>query len=199
MRALVMDFPADRKALDVADEFMYGPALLVNPVTNGGATSRSVYLPSDTNWFDFWTGAPQKGGQTITATAPLETIPLFVRAGSILPMGPELQYSTEKPADPLELRIYRGANGQFTLYEDDGESYDYEKGAYATIAFTWNDLSNTVSIGTRTGSFPGLLKQRTFRIVLVAAGHGVGGGPTSTPEKLVTYDGTAQTLHLAPR
>ena len=126
-------------------------------------------------------------------------MPLFVRAGSILPMGPELQYSNEKPADPIELRIYRGADGQFTLYEDDGETYDYEKGSCATIAFTWNDSTNTLSIGARKGSFPGMLKQRSFRIVTVASGHGVGVDPASNPEKLANYDGTAQAIHLTPR
>lgn len=199
MRALAMDFPADRKALDIADEFMFGPALLVNPVTETAATSRSVYLPAGTIWFDLWTGASLKGGQTIAAAAPLETVPLYVRAGSIVPMGPELQYTGEKPVEPIELRIYRGADGAFTFYEDDGATYDYEKGIHATIAFTWNDLANTLSIGSRIGSFPGMLNQRSFRIVLVDSGRGVGGGITSNPEKLVNYDGTPQAIHLMPR
>ena len=199
MRALVMDFRTDRKALDIADEFMYGPALLVSPVTQAGATSRSVYLPAGSIWYDFWTGTRAQGGQYITAQAPLETMPLYVRAGSIIPMGPELQYANEKPADPIELRIYPGADGQFTLYEDDGETYDYEKGAHATIAFTWTDSTNTLSIQARTGSFPGMLKQRSLRIVIVASGHGVGVDLTSNPEKLVNYNGSAQVIHLTSR
>ena len=142
MRALVMDFPADRNVLDIADQFMFGPALLVNPVTQAGATSRSVYLPAGSTWYDFWTGAKLQGRPDDQwRRLRWKPYPLYVRAGSILPMGPELQYTSEKPADPIELRIYRGADGQFTLYEDDGESYGYEKGEYAVIPITWNDAS----------------------------------------------------------
>src|ERR1035441_5090989 len=155
MRALVMEFPGDGNALDIPDEFLLGPALLVSPVTRAGANTRSVYLPAGTSWYDFWTGASLKGGQTIISVSPIETMPLYVRAGSIVPMGPELQYSSEKPADPIELRIYRGADGTFTLYQDDGESYGYEKGEHATITLAWKDESQTLIIGSRTGSFPG--------------------------------------------
>ena len=121
---------------------MFGPALLVNPVTEAGAVTRSVYLPAGTSWYDFWTGASLKGGQLTNAAAPIETIPLYVRAGSIVPMGPELQYTGEKPADPIELRIYRGADGTFTLYEDEGDGYAYEKGVYGTIDFRWSDATH---------------------------------------------------------
>ena len=107
-------------------------------------------------------------------------MPIYVRAGSIVPMGPELQYTSEKPADPIELRIYRGADGAFTLYEDDGESYAYEKGAFATIAVAWNEATQTLSIGARKGSFPGMLRERTFNIVLVGKEHGVGEKPVAT-------------------
>jgi alpha-D-xyloside xylohydrolase len=199
MRALVMDFPADRNALDTPDQFMFGPALLVSPVTRAGATSRSIYLPAELSWYDFWTGASQTGGHAIAAAAPLETMPLFVRAGSIIPMGPELQYTSEKAADPLELRIYPGTNGQFTLYEDDGESYAYEKHDYATIAFTWNDATQSLTIGARLGSFTGMLKDRNFRIVRVGQGHGVGEGITETPDRVVRYDGATQSIQFAPR
>ncbi len=196
MRALVMDFPFDRNALDISDQFLFGPALLVNPVTYAGATSRSVYLPVGASWYDFWTGASQKGGQTIAAIAPLEKMPLFVRAGSIIPMGPELQYVSEKRADPIELRVYRGANGKFTLYEDDGESYAYEKGEYATVLLSWDDASHTLSLGAREGSFPGMLKERAFDVVLVGSGNGVGGKVTSSPTTRVRYDGKAQIIKL---
>jgi alpha-D-xyloside xylohydrolase len=188
MRALVMDFPADRKGLDVADQFMFGPAILVNPVVEAGATSRTVYLPAGASWYDFWTGTLLKGGQTVSAPAPLETMPLFVRAGSIVPMGPELQYTGEKAADPIELRIYRGADGAFILYEDDGESYSYAKGAYSTINFQWNDNKRELTIDTRRGSFPGMLKERTFNVVLVAYMHGFGGGITAA-DREVHYGG----------
>ena len=191
MRALVMDFPSDRNALDIPDQFLFGPAFLVNPVTSAGATSRSVYLPSGSSWYDFWTGTSLKGGQSILSAAPLQTMPLYVRAGSIVPMGPELQYTSEKPADPMELRIYRGADGKFTLYEDDGESYGYEKGEHATIPFTWKDASQTLSIGTHAGSFPGMLGERTFNIVLVGKEHGVGEKPVANADRVVRYNGHA--------
>ncbi len=135
MRALVMDFPSDRHALDIPDQFLYGPALLINPVTQAGATQRSVYLPANTTWYDFWTGAQLAGGRAIQANAPLLTMPIYVRAGSIIPMGPRLQYTGEKPADPIELRVYRGADSNFTLYEDEGDGYSYEQGQHATIPF----------------------------------------------------------------
>ncbi len=128
MRGLVMDFRGDAKALNVGDQYLWGPALMVCPVTDPGATSRRVYLPAGTGWTDFWTGRGMKGGRTVDADAPLDTMPIFVRAGSIVPMGPVVRYAAEKPADPIELRVYRGANGSFTLYEDEGDSYRYEKG-----------------------------------------------------------------------
>ena len=196
MRALVMDFPADRNALDIADQFMFGPALLVNPVTTGGRNFAQCLSSCRGSWYDFWTGASLKGGQTVVAAAPLETMPLYVRAGSIVPMGPELQYTSEKPADPIELRIYRGADGAFTLYEDDGESYAYEKGEYATIAFTWNDATQTLSIGARTGSFPGMLRERTFNIVLVGKEHGVGEKPVANADRVVHYIGEAVSVNF---
>ncbi|HZD32637.1 MAG TPA: TIM-barrel domain-containing protein, partial [Candidatus Angelobacter sp.] len=193
MRALVMDFPADRNALDIPDQFLFGPAIMVNPVTRAASISRSVYLPAGTRWFNFWTGESLQGGQTITAAAPLETIPLFVRAGSIIPIGPELQWTSEKPADPIELRIYPGADGQFTLYEDDGTTYAYEKGEHATITFGWNDATRMLAIGARTGSFPGMLQKRTFNVVVVGASHGVGSEASVSPDRPVTYDGTEAT------
>jgi len=196
MRALVMDFPADRNALDIPDQFMFGPALLVNPVTKAEATSRTLYLPAGATWYDFWTGASLKGGQIITAAAPLETMPLYVRAGSIIPIGPELQWSNEKPADPIELRIYPGADGEFTLYEDDGASFGYEKGEQAIISFAWKDATQTLSIGSRSGSFPGMLKQRSFHIIKVSQKHGVAEETTMTPDKIVQYDGAPLTIGL---
>jgi alpha-D-xyloside xylohydrolase len=196
IRALVMDFPADRNALEIPDQFLFGPALLVNPVTHAGATSRSVYLPAGANWCDFWTGVALKGGQTVTTAAPLETMPIYVRAGSIIPMGPELQYTSEKPADPIDLRVYRGADGMFTLYEDDGDTYAYEKGVHSTTSFTWNDSSQTLSIGPRKGNFPGMLKERTFNIVLVGKDHGVGESPVTSPDRVVHYNGDPISLSL---
>ena len=191
MRALVFDFAADPNALDVPDEYMFGPAILVSPVSDAGATSRSVYLPAATTWIDFWSGAAMAGGQTITAAAPIDHIPLFVRAGSIVPLGPVVQYANEKPADPIELRVYRGANGSFTLYEDEDDNYDYESGMFATIPVTWNDATNMLTIGARTGSFPGMLANRTFHVVFVDPSHGTGIDESSTVDATIAYKGTA--------
>jgi len=193
LRPLVMDFRQDTRAQNVADEFLFGPALLVNPVTEPGATSRGVYLP-DATWYDFWTGASLQGARSIVAQAPIERLPLFVRAGSVVPLGPDVEYATENPADPLEIRLYRGANGSFTLYEDENDNYNYEHGAHATIPFTWDEASHTLTIGDRAGTFPGMLESRSFRIVFVHEGHGVGGGLTQEADKSVTYAGKKITV-----
>jgi alpha-D-xyloside xylohydrolase len=140
MRALAMDFRTDARVLSIGDQFMFGPAILVNPVTEQGATTRHLYLPVS-GWYDFWTGSSVTGGKMVDAAAPLDRIPLYVRAGSIVPMGPDVEYTTEKPADPIELRVYTGADGDFTLYEDENDNYNYEKGAYATIPIHWNDAN----------------------------------------------------------
>lgn len=140
----------------------------------GVPRTRAVYLPKGSDWFDFWTGERHAGGATIFADAPLETIPLFIRAGSIIPLGPHLQYSSEKAADPIELRVYPGADGAFTLYEDDGDGYDYEKGAFSTIEISWNDEERRLSIGAREGAFRDMLSERRFRVVCVSARKGVG-------------------------
>ena len=189
MRALPLDFRTDAKACAVPDQYMFGPAFLVSPVDQPAATSRSVYLPSGSTWTDFWTGAGQNGGTTITAAAPPEQIPLFMRAGSILPLGPVVQYAGEKPADPIELRIYPGADGAFTLYEDEGDGYDYEHGAYAEIPLAWKEATRTLTIGDRKGSFPGMLGKRTFRVVWVRPQHGVGMEPSDPADAVVAYDG----------
>ena len=188
MRPLVMDFRDDVRAQNIGDQFLFGPALLVNPVTEPGATSRHLYLPN-AKWCDFWTGAVAQGGRAFDADAPLDRLPLFVRAGSILPLGPDIEFAAQKPADPLELRVYPGADGSFTLYEDENDSYDYEHGANATIVFSWDDATRTLTIGDRSGSFPGMLEKRTFHIVLVRERHGIGASLTSSPEKTVLYSG----------
>ena len=188
MRPLAMDFRDDVRAQNTGDEYMYGPAFLVNPVTEPAATSRRVYLP-EAKWYDFWNGASVDGKREITAEAPLDELPLYIRAGSIVPFGPDVEWSTEKPSDPIELRIYRGADGEFTLYEDENDNYDYEKGIHATIAFRWDDAKRTLTIGDRQGEFPGMLSSRTFHIVFVSENHGVGIAPCDTPDKVVQYSG----------
>jgi len=189
MRPLVMDFRTDERAQNIGDQFMFGPAFLVSPVTEPAASSRQLYLP-DAKWYDFWSGTPVAGGRMIEAPAPIERLPLYVRAGSILPLGPEMEWSTEKAADPIELRIYPGADGDFTLYEDENDNYNYEKGKYATIPMHWDSEKSTLTIGDRKGDFPGMLKQRTFRVIFVHKDHGVGVGPTDEAEKVITYAGT---------
>ena len=192
MRPLVMDFSQDTTARELANEYMFGPAFLVAPVTTYQARSRQVYLPqSDGGWYDFWTGAAVAGGQSVDAAAAFDSMPLFIRAGSIIPFGPELQYTGEKPADPVTLYVYAGANGKFSLYEDDGLTYGYEKGAFARIPFQWDDATKTLTIGTREGKFPGMLSKRTFNIVLVSKTKLVGYSSSATPDKTVSYQGSA--------
>lgn len=188
MRALPLDFPADVKATGISDQFMHGPAFLVSPVTSPGAKSRRVYLPGDGGWINFWTGKAEKSGQEIDASAPLDTIPLFVRAGSIVPLGPDLQYAMESASDPIELRVYQGANGAFTLYDDEGDSYDYEKGQSATIPVSWDQKTKTLNFGKRIGSYPGMPQKRTFNVVWVSEGHGVGDSAKSI-DAAVEYTG----------
>ena len=189
-RPLVMDWRADERTWNIGDEFMFGPALLVSPVLKANATRRSVYLPPSPAWYDFWTGQQVKGSQEIDAEAPLDRLPLFVRAGSILPMGPEIEYAAQDPGGPIELRIYRGADGTFDLYEDSGDSYDYEKGQHSVIPIRWDDRAGILTIGAHEGSFPGMVEKRTFRIVVVRSGHGTGGEVTSDADKEITYEGT---------
>lgn len=148
-----------------------------------------VYLPKSSNWFDFWRGNIYEGGQTIETQAPIDEIPLYIKAGSIIPMGPYLQYADEKPADPIELRVYTGANGSFTLYEDENDNYNYEKGVYATISFEWDEKNQKLTIGDRKGKFPGMLNKRDFRIVWVGDHHGVGLEPEKSADKIIKYVG----------
>ena len=190
MRALPMDFMADKQVRGITDQFMFGPALMVSPVTVLQATSRNVYLPAGT-WYDFWTGKSETGGKIIDAAAPLERLPLFVRAGSIVPLGPVMQYTGEKPLDPLELRVYSGADGCFTLYDDDGISYGYERGQHSEIPLSWDEQAQTLTIGARSGSFPGMSPRVTFRIVWVRDGVGTGLPESATADCTVAYDGAA--------
>jgi alpha-D-xyloside xylohydrolase len=189
MRPLVMDFRTDERAQNIGDQFMFGPAFLVNPVTEPAASLRQLYLP-EAKWYDFWAGTAVAGNRMIEAAAPLERIPLYVRAGSILPLGPDVEWAGEKPADPIELRIYPGADGDFTLYEDENDNYNYEKGAYATIPLHWDSNQSRLTIGDRQGEFPGMLQRRTFRVVFVHQNHGVGVNPSDEPDKTVQYSGT---------
>ncbi len=197
MRPLVMDFPADSQAANIPDQFMFGPALLVNPVTSAGASTRQVYLPAGATWYDFWTGDSQAGGATIAAAAPIQTIPLYVRAGSILPMGPTVQHTAEA-AGFTELRVYPGADGSFSLYDDEGDNYGYESGARSTISLSWNDSTKVLTIGARQGSFPGMSANRVFRVVFARSGRGAGLVTGQLPDVVVNYDGTAVNVAMPP-
>ena len=195
MRALPMDFPDDPRVSDIKDQFLFGPELLVNPITTLGATTREVYLPKG-NWTDFWTGESHPGEQTLSAQAPIERLPLFVRAGSILPMGPVIQYTDEKPQSSIELRIYPGADGSFTLYDDDGKTYGYQRHEYSEVPIQWNDNTRTLSFGKRVGRFPGMLEKIEFRVVLVRPGTGVGGAECQQPDKILAYRGQPQVVEF---
>lgn len=208
MRALMMDFPKDKNALDINDEYMFGKSLLVSPVTsamyikpnvNGRDTtqvedfstikSKETYLPAGAAWYDFWTAEKFNGGNKVTRETPISIIPVYVKAGSILPVGPNVQYAEEKKWDNLEIRIYPGANGKFVLYEDENDNYNYEKGVYSTITFDWDDKKKTLTISDRKGAFPGMLDKRKFNIVIVAAGKGAGENITIQPDKVISYEG----------
>jgi alpha-D-xyloside xylohydrolase len=190
MRPLVMDFPGDTKVREITDEYMFGPAFLVAPVTTYQARSRGVYLPPTSgDWYNFWTGIHTAGGQTINAPAPYDSMPLFIRAGSIIPFGPELQYTGEKPADPITLYVYAGVDGTFTLYEDDGLTYNYEKGAFARIPIHWDDAAKTLTLGKREGKFPGMRAKRTFNVVLVTKDKPAGFSFTPKADRTVAYQG----------
>jgi alpha-D-xyloside xylohydrolase len=188
-RPLVMDWRTDQKTWNIGDQFMFGPSILVNPVLKQDATHRTVYLPASPVWYDFWSGASLKGSQELEAEAPLDRIPLFVRAGSIVPFGPEIEYADEKPAGPIELRVFRGADGKFDLYEDEGDSYNYEKGAHAVIPFRWSEENKTLTIEDREGNYSGMPKEMTMNIVWVSPGRGVGETVEAKPDKVVNYAG----------
>jgi len=190
MKALPFAYPQDASVRQVSDQFLFGDSLLVNPVTEPLATSRNVVLPAGDNWVDFWTGQTYRGGQTIVADAPLNRIPILVKEGSIVPMGPVVQSAAEQQ-EPLEIRVYRGKDARFDLYEDGGDGYAYERTMRATVPFLWNDRSNSLSIGARSGAFAGRLAKRTFRIVLVRQGQGVGDETASTVDRSVAYEGHA--------
>jgi alpha-D-xyloside xylohydrolase len=194
MRGLIMDFHADNKVYEIADQYMFGPSLLINPVYAYKARTRDVYLPSTTGWYDFYTGAYLTGGQTVKAVAPLDRIPVYVKEGSIIPVGPEIQYTTEKPADPLTLYVYTGKDASFTLYEDENINYNYEQGKYTSIPFTYNEATKTLTIGERQGSFNGMLEKRTINIVWITKDHGAAIAATTKADQVVTYDGKTLTV-----
>ena len=214
LRALFMDFNEDKKVHTISNQYMFGKAFLVTPVTRNmyvfsdkeqwkdpyedfsKTGTQDVYLPKGTKWFDFWTGEVLNGGPMVTKEVPIDIIPLYVRAGSIVPFGPKVQYSTEKKWNNLEIRIYPGADGEFVLYEDENDNYNYEKGVYSTIKFTWDDANRTLNIADREGTFPGMLKSRKFNIVVVDKENGTGSAQSTKFTKSVSYGGKKKSVKL---
>lgn len=188
MRHLIMEYQNDDKVKNIADQFFFGPNMMINPITSLGQRNRTVYLPEG-EWYDFWTGTNISGAQTVRVDAPLDRIPIYVKAGAIIPMGPQIQHANET-ADPIELRVYRGADGQFTIYEDAGEGYNYEHGEYSTIPLTYNDALQQLIIGVRSGSFPGMLDERKFKIVWVDEYYGAGVNVPVTCDTTIQYNGS---------
>ena len=195
MRPLVMDFAADENVNNIGDQFMFGPSIMVSLVYQYEARSREIYFPKSSDWYDFYTGELQKGGIRKNVDAPYERIPLFVRAGSIIPFGPEIQYTDEKKADSIKLYVYQGANASFTLYEDEGTNYNYEKNRYALIPMTYDEASHQLIIGERKGEFDGMLQERTFEIIPVSKNN-----PQAFNDKAkgitITYNGGLQKIQL---
>ena len=191
MRAMGIAFPADKMTHQLKDQFMFGRDILVAPVVKQGAETKDVYLPQGKDWVDVWTGEHFNGGQTVTKNVSLAVMPLYVPAGTIMPWGPKVQYSSESNWDKLEIRIYRGADGSFTLYEDERDNYNYELGKFSEITFGWDDANSTLTIDDRKGEFNGMLKDRTFRIVLVDKDKNLGLGLRQSARfsKVVEYSG----------
>ena len=196
MRGLIMDFNGDWQVTNIKDQWMFGPALMACPVAHYKARNRSVYFPKQTGWYNLYSGEYVEGGQSLIVDAPYERIPVFVREGSIIPFGPEIQYSDEKPAELINLYVYAGKDGQFMLYEDEGVNYNYEKGKYATIDITYDDSSKTITFGKRNGQFNGMLKQRRFNVVLITREQPKALNMENPEGKLVQYNGKAVSIQL---
>ncbi|MEJ0087020.1 MAG: TIM-barrel domain-containing protein [Pseudomonadota bacterium] len=195
MRGLTMDFMNDRRAREVRDEYLFGKAFLVAPVHEFRARARAVYLPAGADWYDFHTGTLSRGGQTLTAAAPLDRMPLFVRAGSIVPVGPDIQHTAEKPGAPLTLFVFTGADGSFELYEDDGVSYGYERGEFSRLPMRYDAAQGTLTIGYRAGSYPGMAEARTFNVRWIKAGAAPPADLDAKPDATIQYMGTPVTVN----
>ncbi|MBN2632343.1 MAG: glycoside hydrolase family 31 protein, partial [Bacteroidales bacterium] len=189
MRAMVMDFGNDRNVFDIGDQYMFGPSLLVAPVYEYRARKRDVYLPSSYGWYDIYSGEFYEGGHKIEAAAPYERIPVFVRTGSIIPFGPAINYTDEIPASQITLWVYKGHDCVFTLYEDEGINYNYEKGKFSTIRIRYDEATETLTIGKRNGEFTGMLKTRVFNIIWVGKDRPGGLNTGLKVDHIVKYSG----------
>lgn len=195
MRPLIMDFTNDVKVNEVSDQYMFGPSIMVAPVYEYGARKRKMYFPEGTDWYEMASGNYVSGGQTVMVDAPYERIPLYAKAGSIIPVGPEIQYSDEKQPEITTLFVYAGDDGEFMLYEDEGINYNYEKGKFATICFRYDDTASELTIGNRTGSFDGMLENRIFNIIKVDRRNRMAFNPDFKGKK-VKYNGNEQKISL---
>ena len=217
MRPFVMDFIDDKKALAIDNEYMFGHNLLVMPVTDSlytyydrkarkgfakyedvasASEKVDVYLPKGTDWYDFWNNERLFGGQIVQRECPIDIMPVYVKAGSIIPFGPEVQYVAEKKWNNLEIRIYPGADADFALYEDEGDNYNYEKGAFTEIKFHWDDDSHTLTIADREGNYNGMLKNRKFRILLVDSNAPSGDVEPKKFSKIIQYSGKKKVVRF---
>lgn len=211
LRPVAFAFPDDAKTHDLKAQFLVGRELMAAPVLQpmeygpnstpiqDAAKTVDVYLPEGSSWVDFWTGEPESGGRTIQADAPISHSPLLVKAGSILPLGSRVQYANEKPDAPIELRVYPGADGTYSFYEDAGDGWGYEQGQFSVIPMSWDDKARALTIGAVRGSFPGMLTDRVFAIELVRPGFGVGLEPEQNPDSIIHYAGKATTVSLAKK
>ena len=196
MRPLVMDFNGDKEVENIGNQWMFGPALMACPIGYYKARNRSVYFPEQCGWYNLYTGEHLEGGQRLVVDAPYEQIPVFVREGAIIPFGPEMQWSDERPAELINLYVYAGQNGSFQLYEDEGTNYNYERGKYATIDITYDDAARTLSFGARKGQFPGMLKSRRFNVVLVSSDQAKPLDLDTPDGLMVSYNGKPVTIRL---
>jgi alpha-D-xyloside xylohydrolase len=184
-----MDFPADERAHDVRDQYLFGHSFMVAPVHQHGARARDVYLPAGTGWYDFNSGTVHEGGRTVTVAAPLARMPVFVRAGSIVPTGPEIQYTAENPQGPITLLVFTGADGRFELYEDDGVSYGYERGEFSRIPLSYDDAAGKLTIGARTGRYAGMSQRRVIRVRWIGPGAAAPSDFNAKADNSLDYDG----------
>jgi len=189
MRGLAMDFASDKRVLNIDDQFMFGPSLMVCPVYHFKDRQRDVYFPNSGGWYNLYTGKYMAGGQKQSVDAPYERMPLFVREGSIIPVGPEIEYAAEKPDAPLDLYVYAGKDASFELYEDENTNYNYENGAFSTIQFHYNEADKKLTIQAREGEFPGMVANRKFRVIVVSRDNAVPFLDSDVSGKEVDYNG----------
>ncbi|HKJ41190.1 MAG TPA: TIM-barrel domain-containing protein [Sunxiuqinia sp.] len=190
MRGLAMDFPNDKRVRNIGDQYLFGPALMVCPVYRYQARKRDVYFPSNEGWYNFYSGDYLAGGQKINVDAPYGRIPLFVREGSIIPVGPEIEYTSQKLADPIKLYVYTGSNAHFELYEDEGTNYNYEKGQYTVIPIDYDEANKTLAIGSRQGSFNGMMEKHRFEVIFISKSKPVQFDPDQNKGVTIVYSGS---------